>query len=88
MAMNEDHDIKDISLANIDQYISEMKLAAMGLSIFLEQKNWTNRPASWVHSLLETALPFYADYRLQSGHFSGQTSPIRNIYHHADIFIS
>ena len=71
MAMNEDHDIKDISLANIDQYISEMKLAAMGLSIFLERKNWTNRPASRVHSLPETALPFYADYRLQSGYFSG-----------------
>jgi hypothetical protein len=32
--MNENHDIKDIPLADIDQPISEIKLAAMGLSIF------------------------------------------------------
>jgi hypothetical protein len=86
--MNKHHDIKDISLADFDQHILETNLATMGLSIFLERKKWTNKPASRVHSLPETALPFYADYRLQSGHFSGQTSPIRNIYHHTDIFIS
>ena len=86
--MNEHLDIKGISLADIDQHILGIKLAAMGLSIFLERKKWTNRPASRIRSLPETALPFYADYRLQSGHFSGQASPIRNIYHYADIFIS
>ena len=68
--MNENHDIKDISLADIDQHIIRDEAGGNGPQYFLQLRQWSKKPAGWVDSLPETALPFYADYRLQSGHFS------------------